>query len=296
MDPYSPPGTRYAADMAAGEIERFRVGELEVVRVVELEFPLPREVLPVGRNPVALAAGAPWAKPHFVTEEGAIIFSVSTVGLVSEGRRVLIDPCMSFDLRRGNSDIEEKADAFLDGMLPRAGFAPELVELVVNTHVDGVGWNVRPGREGWRPAFPKARIVFTRIELDRIEHSDTSEKEALRPLLEAGSVDGVEAACAVTPHVRLSPSPGHTPGNVDVWIESDGEAAVVVGDHLLSPLQCADPDWVGLDMEPAAAPRVRRALLEECERRDAIVIGPHFGAPGAGRVRRDGDVWRLERL
>jgi hypothetical protein len=88
--------------MGEERIQRFRVGDLEVVRVVELEFPLGREVLPVGRDPAALAARAAWARPHFVTDEGAIVFCVSPIGLVSEGRRVLIDPCMSFDLRRGN--------------------------------------------------------------------------------------------------------------------------------------------------------------------------------------------------
>jgi glyoxylase-like metal-dependent hydrolase (beta-lactamase superfamily II) len=277
----------------AGRIQRFRVGMLEVVRIVELEFPLGREILPVGRDPEALAASADWARPHFVTDDGAVVFAVSTVGVVSEGRRVLIDPCMSFDLRRGNPDIEQKAEEYLDGLLPLAGFAPEQVELVVNTHIDGVGWNVRPGAEGWRPAFPRARCVFTRRELDRVASGEFAEKEALRPLLDAGVVDAVEAPCQLTPHVRLSPSPGHTVGNVDVWIESEGASAVIVGDHLLNPLQCADPDWTGLDMEPDAAPRIRRALLEECEAREALVIGPHFGAPGAGRVRREGEAWQL---
>jgi glyoxylase-like metal-dependent hydrolase (beta-lactamase superfamily II) len=277
----------------AGRIQRFRVGMLEVVRIVELEFPLGREILPVGRDPEALAASADWARPHFVTDDGAVVFAVSTVGVVSEGRRVLIDPCMSFDLRRGNPDIEQKAEEYLDGLLPLAGFAPEQVELVVNTHIDGVGWNVRPGAEGWRPAFPRARCVFTRRELDRVASGEFAEKEALRPLLDAGVVDAVEAPCQITPHVRLSPSPGHTVGNVDVWIESEGASAVIVGDHLLNPLQCADPDWTGLDMEPDAAPRIRRALLEECEAREALVIGPHFGAPGAGRVRREGEAWQL---
>jgi glyoxylase-like metal-dependent hydrolase (beta-lactamase superfamily II) len=274
-------------------VQRFHVGGLEVVRMVELEFPLGREVLPVGRDPEALAASAAWARPHFVTDDGAVVFAVSTVGLVSEGRRVLIDPCMSFDLRRGNPDIEQKADEYLDGLLPLAGFAPEEVELVVNTHIDGVGWNVRPGPAGWRPTFPKARSIWTQCELDRVAGGDFAEKEALRPLLDAGAVDGVEAPCQITPHVRLSPSPGHTIGNVDVWIESEGACAVIVGDHLLNPLQCADPDWTGLDMESDAAPRIRRALLEECEARDALVIGPHFGRPGAGRVRRNGETWEL---
>ena len=69
---------------------------------------------------------------------------------------------------------------------------------------------------------------------------------------------------------------------------------MVVGDHLLNAMQCQDPDWTGLDEMADAAPAVRRALLDECARRNTLVIGPHFGTPGAGRVRPDGDEWRLE--
>ena len=71
-------------------------------------------------------------------------------------------------------------------------------------------------------------------------------------------------------------------------------SAVVVGDHVLSPLQCADPDWAGLDMDPAASPRLRRTLLAECAERGTLMIGPHFGSPGAGRVRARGNAWVLD--
>ena len=107
-------------------------------------------------------------------------------------------------------------------------------------------------------------------------------------------IDRIDAPYSITPEITMHPSPGHTSGNTDIWIESDGECAVLVGDHILNPLQCADPEWTGLDEHPDASPRIRRALLQDCAARNALMIGPHFGGPGAGRVRPLGDSWLLE--
>jgi len=279
----------------------FEVGELRIVRVLELEFPLGPAILPIGRDPAALVDSCTWAKPHFVTDSGDIVFALSAIGVVSDGRRIVIDPCCSFDLRRNNPDIAERAAALLDDLLPAAGFAPADVDFVLNTHLDGVGWNVRPGADGgsgWVPGFPRARHLWTQLEIDRVRRGDDDaarrDSTALEPLASADVLELVEPSHHVTAEISFRPSPGHTVGNVDIWIESQGESAVVVGDHLLNPMQCADPDWSGLDAMADAAPGVRRALLKECAERNTLVIGPHFGTPGAGRVRPDGDAWRLE--
>lgn len=280
--------------------EIFRVGELEIVRILELEFPLGPSILPIGQDHQALVAACPWAKPHFVSEAGDVIFALTAHGLVSQGQRILIDPCLSFDLRRDNPDIAERAALMLDQALPEAGFHPDRVDVVINSHIDGVGWNCRPGPDGWRPAFPNARHLFTEQEISRVcggagdEPVTEGDAESLRPLREAGLIEGVSPDARVGEHVRLAPSPGHTPGNVDIWVESEGASAVLVGDHVLSPLQCAEPAWAGLDLDAEASPKVRRALLEECALRETLLLGPHFGSPGAGRVRAEGSAWRVE--
>ena len=55
--------------------------------------------------------------------------------------------------------------------------------------------------------------------------------------------------------LRLEPTPGHTPGHVSLWIESDGATALVSGDFLHHPVQCAEPAWAetGDDFRFAAA-------------------------------------------
>lgn len=272
--------------------QTYEIGALEIVRVVELEFPLGPAILPIGREPEALVAACDWAKPHFVTESGEVVFALSATCLVSDGKRIVVDPCCSFDLRRNNPDIAERAAALLDQALPEAGFAPDGIDLVVNTHLDGVGWNVRPGADGWKPAFPNARHIWPRADIDSALKAGAD--DALQPLLQAGVLDLIDPPYFVTTEISMLPSPGHTTGNTDIWIESHDECAVIVGDHLVNPMQCTDPDWAGLDEHPHASPAIRHALLQECAARNALMIGPHFGSPGAGRVRPIGDAWRLE--
>ena len=43
--------------------------------------------------------------------------------------------------------------------------------------------------------------------------------------------------------VRLVPSPGHTPGHVSIHIGGELPDAVMSGDLMHHPLQCAEPDW-----------------------------------------------------
>ena len=94
----------------------------------------------------------------------------------------------------------------------------------------------------------------------------------------------------ISPEVRLTPTPGHTPGHVSVLIESEGERAVITGDMMHHPCQLAHPEWrpptATRPPAPPAAPRRRRG-------RHALVIGTHFAAPTAGHVVRDGAAFRF---
>jgi glyoxylase-like metal-dependent hydrolase (beta-lactamase superfamily II) len=274
------------------ETVRWKIGDLEVVRVVEAELPVPPELLRIGSDPEALLADNAWARPALATDEGHVYFALTATCVESEGRKIVIDPWISFDQRRAQPDAPQQAAAQLE-RLASAGFPPEEIDLVVATHIDGVGWCTRPEADAWVPSFPKARYAWTGAEVERALSDDPEgDGRSLEPLLAAGCVDRVEAPVALTAHVRLEPAPGHTPGNVNVWIEDGGESAVVTGDLVLHPLQMADPDWGGLDMDAASAAASRRALFQQAVERDVLVIGPHFPSPGAFRVEPQGAAWR----
>jgi glyoxylase-like metal-dependent hydrolase (beta-lactamase superfamily II) len=116
----------------------------------------------------------------------------------------------------------------------------------------------------------------------------------VRPVIEAGLADLVEADHRLTSEVFLAPTPGHTPGHVSVRILSRGAEAVITGDLMHHPVQCAQPSWASrFDVDAEAARRTRRDFLERYAGRPVLVLGTHFATPTAGRIVRDGDAFRF---
>ena len=100
---------------------------------------------------------------------------------------------------------------------------------------------------------------------------------------------------ALTAEVRLEPTPGHTPGHVSVRISSHGEEAVITGDLMHHPLQCAEPDLANnFDVDAAAARRTRRDFLSRYSNQPVLVLGTHFAPPTGGWVVDAEPAWRFE--
>ena len=57
----------------------------------------------------------------------------------------------------------------------------------------------------------------------------------------------------------------------------------------------AHVDWSSaVDFDAEAARATRRRMFEALAETPVLVIGTHFAGPTAGRLRRDGDAYRLE--
>jgi glyoxylase-like metal-dependent hydrolase (beta-lactamase superfamily II) len=183
-----------------------------------------------------------------------------------------------------------------------AGWPPESVDAVICTHlhVDHVGWNTRLVDGAWVPTFPNAEYLIGRREHAHWQEDDDADQQAIladsvKPIFDAGLARFVEMDHRLSPEVRLVPTPGHTPGHVSVVIESKGESALITGDALHHPAQMQHLDWCpGVDVDKSLSPVTRRQMLEGLVDTPALLIGTHFAGPTAGRVKRDGDAFRLE--
>ena len=77
--------------------------------------------------------------------------------------------------------------------------------------------------------------------------------------------------------------------------EGEGERAMITGDIMHHPVQIAHPEWApGFDSDREAAIVTRHRVLDEVADAPILVIGTHFAAPTAGRIRRDGGAYRME--
>ncbi|MHB8528628.1 MAG: MBL fold metallo-hydrolase [Caulobacteraceae bacterium] len=281
----------------------WQIGAGKVTRIVEIELPVPyderRPFLKEAR-PEALAA-MPWLFPHYVTAEGHLRLSIHALLVEAPGMRLVIDTCVGNDRPRALLGRQALSTPFL-AELQAAGWSRESVEAVVCTHlhVDHVGWNTMLVEGRWVPTFPWARYLIGRKEYDYWraeggEEQQTILSDSVKPVFDAGLAELVEMDHRLTAEIRLTPTPGHTPGHVSVLIESQGERAIVTGDALHHPCQIAHADWSPpFDVDREGSERTRRMLVEGAADEPILVIGTHFAAPTAGHVVRDGESFRFD--
>lgn len=282
------------------------IGDVSIVRVVEM---LPREpakrLLPSATSE-RLDVHWEWMFPHFVDEAYNLRLSIHALVIESEGRRILVDTCVGNDKERAYRGMGRLRTPFLEH-LDDAGYPAGSIDTVLCTHLhfDHVGWNTMLVDGQWVPTFSRARYLFARewdywravqeADAEVMQESLRVLADSVRPVVDAGLVDLVEADHRVTSEVWLEPTPGHTPGHVSVRISSKGQSAVITGDMVHNPVQFAEPTWkcyADDDTEQAVATRL--AFVQRYGGTDTVVLGTHFPAPTAGRIVADGASWRFE--
>jgi glyoxylase-like metal-dependent hydrolase (beta-lactamase superfamily II) len=281
-------------------IQTWKIGDVSVTKLVELEMKSAVTWILPDATPENLAREK-WLQPHFADADGNGVMSVHALVVESLGQRILVDTCIGNDKKRPIPGWDMRSGPFLSD-LEAAGFPAESIDTVLCTHlhVDHVGWNTRLENGHWVPTFPSSRYLFNRKEYE-YWNAESDEAygdvmgDSVRPVFDAGLVDLVDATHVINDEVRLEPTPGHTPGHVSVAISSRGEEAVITGDLMHHPVQCAHPDWgSSADVDAEQAEKTRRAFLERYADRPVLVLGTHFATPTAGRIVRDGETWRFE--
>lgn len=207
----------------------------------------------------------------------------------------------------GNKENERFHDIFgvanvgdptrLEDAIRAAGFQPEDVDVVLNTHLhfDHAGGDTRRLPDGTvLPSFPRARYVVQRGEFD-FAHSGNERIRAsyllhnVDPVAEAGLWDFVEGDATVTEGVRVVRTPGHTPWHHSVLVESDGETACFLADVCPTSAHLPLPWIMGYDLEPLLTLESKRTLWEHARREGWLLVFQHDAETPWGRLDPDAD-------
>ena len=279
---------------------KWKIGDTTITQLIEItDGSGELEVLP-DATPASLDQ-IPWLKPDFVTPEGNLILNIQMLIIETPTRKMVVDTCIGNDK---SINLEGWADMqlpFLDD-LKGLGHDPDSIDTVICTHlhVDHVGWNTRKQAGKWVPTFQNARYVIVEKEFEfwrDLEEDPFGDVfgESVKPILDAGLADLVQADHQVGDGVWFESTPGHTPGHVSVRISSNGEDAVISGDMMHHPCQIARPEWVSpFDADNAAALETRKQFFERYADQPVLVLGTHFANPVGGRIVRDGDTYRFD--
>ncbi len=241
----------------------FSFNDLSIERVVELEVPFAAALtfLP-GLQPEVLAENQSWLAPTGLDPNGKLIFCFQSYVVRTPHHTILIDSCVgNHKDRPAFPAMHMKSDETYMRALASVGLAVDDIDFVMCTHLhfDHVGWNTRLAGGRWVPTFPKARYLFAEREYAHWteQHAKTPIPyfaDSVLPIVEAKRADLVRSDHALDDHVRLLPTPGHTPDHFSVCLGRYGDDAVITGDLIHSPLQARYPELsMRADYDPKQA-------------------------------------------
>ena len=161
-------------------------------------------------------------KAGAIDETDTLILCFQSYVVRTPHHTILIDSCIGNDKPRPlRPKWNMKTDDTYMSGLKAAGVSVEDIDFVMCTHlhVDHVGWNTRMEGGRWVPTFPKARYIFGKTEFDYWSEQNAKAQvppfgDSVLPVVEAKRADIVGDDFAVGDHLRILPTPGHTPGHV----------------------------------------------------------------------------------
>ncbi|MCC6719546.1 MAG: MBL fold metallo-hydrolase [Acetobacteraceae bacterium] len=283
----------------------FTVGDTSIHRIVEqvIPFQAPREFLPTLTAEI-LEANRGWMEPvDLDPATGKLMLTIQSYVVRTPDFTVLVDSCVGNDKTNPRFPAwHGRTDGSYLAALAAAGVALEDIDYVMCTHmhVDHVGWNTRLVDGRWVPTFPRARYVFAAREHAHWQalHAQSPVPvyaESVLPVIEAGRAEIVADTHAIGDFLRLTPTPGHTPGHVALELGRGRCEAVFTGDLIHTRLQARYPELsMSADSDPVRSAVTRRAFLEQHCDSDTLCCTAHFPAPSTMRVRRWGEGFRCE--
>lgn len=283
-------------------VDRVRFGDATVTRVPEWEFDVTTSMF--GQTPPhAWDEHADLLVPSFYDPAaGRWRVVMQTWVIEVDGLTVLVDTGVGDGRERPGIPVLNDLETGFLAALADAGFHPDDVDVVVNTHLhtDHVGWNTRSRDGQWVPTFPNARYVMPEADYRFFAPDGVGATDAMRIVFSDSILPVADQTrlwaddLELSASLRLRPAPGHTPGSSVLWLDA-GRPAVFVGDLTHCPIQIPRPaDPCAFDVDAAAAAVTRKRVFTEAARARAAVIPAHYPGHGGATIVARGDAFAVD--
>ena len=286
----------------------YSVNDMTIHRIVEQEhgFTPMLEFLPT-LSKETLDENLSWLAPGgYDKSTGNVVLCFQSYVVKTPHHNILVDACIgnnkTFEHR---PSWNKKTDSNWMNALKAAGLGPEDIDFVMCTHLHGdhVGWNTKLENGRWVPTFPKARYLFSKKEYEYWSGATDSPmpmdpmNESVLPIIEAKKADLVTSDHELNDHIRLMPTPGHTPDHFAVCAGKGHDQAVFTGDLIHSPLQARYPDLImRVDTDRDQGCATRRKFFERYCDTDTLCCTMHFPSPSVGYIKRWDGGFKLDYL
>lgn len=246
-----------------------------------------------------------WEKHHPADEKNRIRLELGVLLIKAHGRHILVDTGI------GNKCGEKFIEMYgierrpsIETCLLKYGLTAGEIDLVINTHFhfDHAGGNTRRDEKGRiLPTFSKAAYFIQKGEWAAA--MSPSERTQGSYLLENYEVLGgrpclnlLDGDSKILKGVSVIRTPGHTAHHQAVFLESNGEKAVFLGDLIPTVSHIPLPYIMGYDLFPLTTLETKRRLLEQAYEEHWLLIFQHDPKIRMGYLRWMKDRFILEEV
>lgn len=244
-----------------------------------------------------------WEKVVQADELNRIPMALNCLLVVSQGKRILVDTGFGDKLSPKERQVWSiVGENRLVGDLRRLGFAPEEIDIVINTHLhsDHCGGNTVLRDDTIVPTFPRAEYWIQRLEwADACYPNERTRATYLAenfvPLEKHGQLRLLYGDARVTSEVRCVITRGHTRAHQSVVIESGGETAIYLGDLASWTILMERLAWVSaFDTEPLETIETKRGIRDWVLENNVLLIFDHDSRVQMGYLREEDGEYKVE--
>ncbi|WP_029685236.1 MBL fold metallo-hydrolase [Tatumella saanichensis] len=263
------------------ETLRFTLGQCEIIKIPEVEIPLPTQKL----YPDQQGEG-------YLPD--TVQLSVHSWVVRTPQQTLIIDTSNGNGRDRPHSPFFNQLNTRWLEHLMAAGIDPDQIDLVLMTHLHGdhIGWNTHRVDGVWQPLFKHARYICSAAGLAAWEQDPSRQtlmEDSLHPVIAAGLLDTIDLTQQNTFADCLTylPTPGHTQDHASVILHSDGAWGIFSGDLMHSTLQVSQPELASCFCENAEqAEQQRQRMMAWAADHQALWFSSHFAESSAGYMSR----------
>jgi len=247
-----------------------------------------------------------WSRKMVPDERNRLLFAMRSLLVEHPDGPVLIETGL------GNKEDAKFLDIYgvenrgtrgptqLDDALLEAGYRPDQIKWVINTHLhfDHAGGDTVRAEDGSiRLTFEKATYVVQRDELDFARHTNERTQASylphnFEPVAAAGRWRLLNGDQEVVPGIRVRMTPGHVPFHQSVVVSDGGETLVYLGDIIPTSAHLPLPYIMGYDLEPLRTLETKRALLREAAQQEWWLFFGHDAGVVRGKLDTKGKEMR----
>jgi glyoxylase-like metal-dependent hydrolase (beta-lactamase superfamily II) len=276
---------------AAGARERIRVGDFEVVRLLDGTF------LVDGGAMFGVVPRTLWEQRLRPDRENRIRLSLSCYLIRGPGGTILVETGVGPDVDRRYADFYGvEREPGLHALLREEGLEPGDIDIVLNSHLhfDHCGGNtVKDTAGGWGAGFPRARYVIQAGEWRSAMHPVDRDKPSYVParlagLEAAGRLSLLEGNGPVSEGVEAVVMPGHTAFHQGLKLVSGGSTFLYFGDLVPTSAHIDLPYIMSYDLYPVETFDTKKRLYEPAASESWTVAFSHDLDHAFGTIVKDG--------